>query len=177
MSHDPWLLTPGPLTTSMSVKQSMLHDWGSRDAKFLAINTRMRSRLVAMIGGEGTFTCVPMQGSGTFAVEAMIGAFVPPAGKLLVLGNGAYCRRRSEAHAALPIWRGHFHLRSHAGLRHLRGRGDDRGVRAAGGQAAGPGQRRLRQAPIGSTRRASDLARALSPAFPCRAQAPSRSRR
>ncbi|HJR23657.1 MAG TPA: 2-aminoethylphosphonate--pyruvate transaminase, partial [Dongiaceae bacterium] len=93
MSHDPWLLTPGPLTTSMSVKQAMLHDWGSRDAKFLAINTRMRSRLVAMIDGEGAFTCVPMQGSGTFAVEAMIGAFVPPAGKLLVLINGAYGKR------------------------------------------------------------------------------------
>jgi 2-aminoethylphosphonate-pyruvate transaminase len=77
----------------MSVKQAMLHDWGSRDAKFLAINTRMRSSLVAMIGGEGAFTCVPMQGSGTFAVEAMIGAFVPPAGKLLVLINGAYGKR------------------------------------------------------------------------------------
>jgi 2-aminoethylphosphonate-pyruvate transaminase len=93
MSHDPWLLTPGPLTTSLSVKQAMLHDWGSRDTKFLAINSRMRSRLVAMIGGEGAYTCVPMQGSGTFAVEAMIGAFVPPAGKLLVLINGAYGKR------------------------------------------------------------------------------------
>lgn len=93
MSHDPWLLTPGPLTTSMSVKQAMLHDWGSRDQNFLAINSRMRGRLVAMIGGGGAFTCVPMQGSGTFAVEAMIGAFVPPAGKLLVLINGAYGKR------------------------------------------------------------------------------------
>ena len=93
MSHDPWLLTPGPLTTSLSVKQAMLHDWGSRDANFLAINRRMRQRLVDMIGGEGAFTCVPMQGSGTFAVEAMIGAFVPPAGKLLVLINGAYGKR------------------------------------------------------------------------------------
>ena len=93
MSHDPWLLTPGPLTTSLSVKQAMLHDWGSRDANFLAINARMRQRLVAMAGGEGAFTCVPMQGSGTFAVEAMIGTFVPPAGKLLVLINGAYGKR------------------------------------------------------------------------------------
>jgi 2-aminoethylphosphonate-pyruvate transaminase len=93
MSHDPWLLTPGPLTTSLSVKQAMLHDWGSRDARFLAINARMRERLVGMIGGEGAFACVPMQGSGTFAVEAMIGAFVPPAGKLLVLINGAYGKR------------------------------------------------------------------------------------
>src|SRR4026209_564911 len=93
MSHDPWLLTPGPLTTSMSVKQSMLHDWGSRDAKFLAINTRMRSRLVAMIGGQGRVTCGPMQGAGMSAVEAMIGAVVPPAGKLLVLINGASGKR------------------------------------------------------------------------------------
>ena len=44
MPHDPWLLTPGPLTTSLSVKQAMLHDWGSRDAKFITINTRMRQR-------------------------------------------------------------------------------------------------------------------------------------
>ena len=93
MSQDPWLLTPGPLTTSMSVKQAMLHDWGSRDQNFIAINNRMRSRLTAMIGGEGAFTCVPMQGSGTFAVEAMIGALVPPSGKLLVLINGAYGKR------------------------------------------------------------------------------------
>ncbi|HEY1384562.1 MAG TPA: 2-aminoethylphosphonate--pyruvate transaminase [Dongiaceae bacterium] len=93
MSHDPWLLTPGPLTTSMSVKQAMLHDWGSRDQNFIAINGRMRERLVRMIDGEGAFTCVPMQGSGTFAVEAMIGAFVPPAGKLLILINGAYGKR------------------------------------------------------------------------------------
>lgn len=93
MSHDPWLLTPGPLTTSMSVKQAMLHDWGSRDRNFVAINTRMRDRLVAMIGGEGAFACVPMQGAGTFAVEAMVNAFVPQDGKLLVLVNGAYGKR------------------------------------------------------------------------------------
>jgi 2-aminoethylphosphonate-pyruvate transaminase len=93
MSHDPWLLTPGPLTTSMSVKQAMLHDWGSRDQNFMTVNARMRERLVAMVGGEGTFTCVPMQGPGTFAVEAMINSFVPPEGKLLVLVNGNYGKR------------------------------------------------------------------------------------
>lgn len=93
MSQDPLLFTPGPLTTSLTVKQAMLHDWGSRDANFVAINARMRQRLVAMIGGEGTFACVPMQGAGTFAVEAMVNAFVPPEGKLLVLVNGAYGKR------------------------------------------------------------------------------------
>ncbi|HEY3145937.1 MAG TPA: 2-aminoethylphosphonate--pyruvate transaminase, partial [Dongiaceae bacterium] len=86
-------MTPGPLTTSMSVKQAMLHDWGSRDQNFMTVNARMRERLVAMVGGEGTFTCVPMQGPGTFAVEAMINSFVPPEGKLLVLVNGNYGKR------------------------------------------------------------------------------------
>ena len=44
---DPWLLTPGPLTTSLSVKQAMLHDWGSRDLAFIEMTARVRERLVA----------------------------------------------------------------------------------------------------------------------------------
>jgi len=91
--QDPWLLTPGPLTTSLTVKQAMLRDWGSRDQEFIAINARMRRRLVELIDGQGEFVTVPMQGSGTFAVEAMIGSFVPKTGKLLVLVNGAYGKR------------------------------------------------------------------------------------
>jgi len=93
---DPILLTPGPLTTSATVKQAMLHDWGSRDREFIAINKRVRERLVALAGGEGSHVCVPTQGSGTFAVEAMIGTLVPKAGKLLVLINGAYGRRAAK---------------------------------------------------------------------------------
>jgi len=91
--RDPWLLTPGPLTTSLTVKQAMLHDWGSRDQTFIAINRRMRERLVELVGGQGTHVCVPMQGSGTFAVEAMLGSFLPATGKLLILVNGAYGKR------------------------------------------------------------------------------------
>lgn len=96
MAQDPWLLTPGPLTTSLSVKQSMLHDWGSRDAEFIRINGEMRSRLVQLIHGEGSFTTVPMQGSGTFAVEAMLATFVGPKDKLLILINGAYGKRMGK---------------------------------------------------------------------------------
>ncbi len=96
MAQDPWLLTPGPLTTSLSVKQAMLHDWGSRDAAFIRINGEMRSRLVALINGEGQFTTVPMQGSGTFAVEAMLATFVGPKDKLLILINGAYGKRMAK---------------------------------------------------------------------------------
>ena len=90
---DPYLLTPGPLTTSPTVKQAMLHDYGSRDNTFIDFNARMLERLVAIVDGEGTHVSVPLQGSGTFSVEAMIGCFVPANGKLLILINGAYGHR------------------------------------------------------------------------------------
>ena len=93
MRKDPYLFTPGPLTTSATTKEAMLHDWGSRDAEFIRINRRVRDRLVELAGGAGTHVCVPLQGSGTFIVEAMIGTLVPPSGKLLVLVNGAYGKR------------------------------------------------------------------------------------
>jgi 2-aminoethylphosphonate-pyruvate transaminase len=93
---DPLLLTPGPLTTSKSVKAAMVHDWGSRDANFLAINRAVLERIVELAGGAGTHVTVPMQGSGTFAVEAMITTFVPRNGKLLILINGAYGKRAAR---------------------------------------------------------------------------------
>jgi 2-aminoethylphosphonate-pyruvate transaminase len=92
-SREPFLLTPGPLTTTRATKEAMLRDWGSRDAEFIAMNARVRARLLELVHGEGSHVCVPLQGSGTFIVEAMIGTLVPPAGKLLVLVNGAYGRR------------------------------------------------------------------------------------
>ncbi len=90
---DPLLLTPGPLTTSKSVKSVMVHDWGSRDATFLRINREVLERLPEIVHGAATHVTVPMQGSGTFAVEAMLTTFVPPAGKVLLLINGAYGQR------------------------------------------------------------------------------------
>ncbi len=90
---DPLLLTPGPLTTARSVKEAMLHDWGSRDATFVRLNGEVLDRLPDVINGRGTFATVPMQGSGTFAVEAMLTTFVPRNGKCLILINGAYGRR------------------------------------------------------------------------------------
>ena len=88
-AREPYLLTPGPLTTSSTVKRAMLRDWGSRDRDFMALNARVRDRLVRLAGGAGTHVCVPLQGSGTFVVEAMLGTLVPRAGRLLVLVNGA----------------------------------------------------------------------------------------
>jgi len=92
-AREPYLLTPGPLTTTRATKEAMLRDWGSRDGEFIAMNARVRRRLLELVHGDGRHVCVPLQGSGTFIVEAMIGTLVPPRGKLLVLVNGAYGRR------------------------------------------------------------------------------------
>ncbi len=93
---DPLLLTPGPLTTSASVKQAMVHDWGSRDQGFIAINKMVLEKIAELAGAEATHVTVPVQGSGTFAVEAMITSFVPKSGKLLVVINGAYGQRAKK---------------------------------------------------------------------------------
>ena len=98
-SGDPWLLTPGPLTTSPAVKAAMGHDLGSRDRRFIAVNKRVCERLLAVVGGERTHVCVPLQGSGTFIVEAMIGTLVPMDGSLLILVNGAYGKRMARISA------------------------------------------------------------------------------
>jgi len=90
---EPILLTPGPLTTSATTRQSMLRDWGSWDADFNSITGRIRESLIRILNGQGTYECVPLQGSGTFAVEAAIGTLVPRNGHVLVPLNGAYCQR------------------------------------------------------------------------------------
>jgi 2-aminoethylphosphonate-pyruvate transaminase len=91
--NDPILLTPGPLTTSLETKQAMLRDWGSWDAAFNAITASICKDLVAIVHGEESHVCVPLQGSGTFSVEAAIANIVPRDGKVLVPSNGAYCAR------------------------------------------------------------------------------------
>ena len=88
-SRDPMLLTPGPLTTSLATKAAMLRDWGSWDAAFHAVTANVRRKLMDVIGNPETHVCVPMQGSGTFAVEAAVNTLVPRDGHVLVLINGA----------------------------------------------------------------------------------------
>ena len=94
---EPYLLTPGPLTTSIEVKRAMLRDWGSWDEDFRDLTADLRRRLLALLGdGANAYECIPMQGSGTFGVEAMLGTFLPRDGKILVLSNGAYGARAAE---------------------------------------------------------------------------------
>ena len=90
------LLTPGPLTTTATVKRAMLHDWGSRDEAFIAMTAEVRARLLDTAGLGAGYTAVPIQGSGTFAVEAMLGTFLEAGSGVLILDNGAYGRRMVE---------------------------------------------------------------------------------
>ncbi len=87
------LLTPGPLTTARATREAMLRDWGYRDGAFLELNARVREAILRIADAAGTHTCVPLQGSGTFAVEAALGTMVARGGKVLVLVNGAYGAR------------------------------------------------------------------------------------
>lgn len=91
--NEPILLTPGPLTTSLATKQAMLRDWGSWDSAFNAITASICRDLVDVVNGAGTHVCVPLQGSGTFSVEAALANLVPRGGRVLVPQNGAYCQR------------------------------------------------------------------------------------
>jgi 2-aminoethylphosphonate-pyruvate transaminase len=97
------LLTPGPLTTSRSVRQAMLQDWCTWDDEYNALVQEVRRRLVRLATLGDAFTAVPMQGSGTFAVEAAVGTLLPHEGRLLVASNGAYGRRMVEIARRLRI--------------------------------------------------------------------------
>lgn len=95
------LLTPGPLNTSIATRTAMLRDHGSRDPQFTAMTRRVRADLLSIVAGEPTHVAVPLQGSGTFAVEAMLGTLCPTDGKVLVLQNGAYGQRIARILACL----------------------------------------------------------------------------
>ena len=90
---DKALFTPGPLTTSATVKQAMLRDLGSRDVEFISVIQDVRQRLLALSPKSTEYTAILIQGSGTFGIEATISSVIPPEGKLLILINGAYGNR------------------------------------------------------------------------------------
>ncbi len=93
---DPLLLTPGPLTTAAETRDAMMHDWGSRDQSFIDANATVRAALLKIANAEGSHVCVPLQGSGTFVVEATLGTLIPKDGKALILINGAYGTRMGK---------------------------------------------------------------------------------
>src|SRR5208283_4375640 len=94
-ARDKLLFTPGPLTTSLSVKQAMLHDAGSWHYEFNELVAGVRRSLLELAGlaREGGWEAVLLQGSGTYGVEAVFQTCVPPQGKVAVMTNGAYGNR------------------------------------------------------------------------------------
>lgn len=96
MDRDKILLTPGPLTTTLRTKLAMLKDWGSWDVDFNAVTASVRKSLLDIIEGHDSHVVVPLQGSGTFSVEAAVATVVPRDGHILVLDNGAYCKRAAR---------------------------------------------------------------------------------
>ena len=96
MTREPILLTPGPLTTRIETRQAMMKDWGSRDPAFIALTAELRERLLGVCNGASSHVAVPLQGSGTFILEAAVATLIGPAAKLLVLANGAYGERMAE---------------------------------------------------------------------------------
>ena len=104
MHTDKPLFTPGPLTTSLTVKQAMLHDLGSRDFEFIRIVREIRQELLKLAEADGRgYEAILMQGSGTFGIESVIGSITPPDGKWLFVVNGAYGRRMMQIAKALKI--------------------------------------------------------------------------
>ena len=96
MDRDKILLTPGPLTTTLRTKLAMLRDWGSWDVEFNQVTASVRRSLLRIIHGEESHVVVPLQGSGTFSIEAAVASVVPRDGHVLVLDNGAYCKRAAR---------------------------------------------------------------------------------
>ncbi len=103
-AKDKPLFTPGPLTTSRTVKQAMLRDLGSRDFEFINLVKDIRQRLLNL-GGVASpgYEAILMQGSGTFSVEAVISSALPADGKLLAIANGAYGQRLIQIAKAYKI--------------------------------------------------------------------------
>jgi len=97
-SKDKPLFTPGPLTTSQTVKQAMLRDLGSRDIEFIGVVQDIRNELlnVAGVTQSGGYECVLVQGSGTFGIEAVMTCAIPRTGKWLIVINGAYGQRMQK---------------------------------------------------------------------------------
>src|ERR1035437_3549690 len=99
------LLTPGPLSTSKSVKAVMLQDWCTWDEDYnLKIVQEIRTRLTLLATSmSDLYSTVLMQGSGTFAVESVIGSSIPAYGKLLIIANGSYGMRMIKMAEILNI--------------------------------------------------------------------------
>ena len=90
------LLTPGPLTTTETVKEEMLVDLCTWDDDYKNMTQEIRAELLRLAHAESGYTTVLMQGSGTFGVEAVLSSVTKDTDKLLIAVNGAYSKRMAE---------------------------------------------------------------------------------
>ena len=88
------LLTPGPLTTSETVKKAMMVDHCTWDDDYKVITQNIRKELVRIANAsEERYTAILMQGSGSFGVESVLSSAVGENDKILIAANGAYGER------------------------------------------------------------------------------------
>lgn len=98
------LLTPGPLSTSATVRRAMQKDWCTWDQEYNSLVQDIRNRLVKLATSQPEkYTAVLMQGSGSFAVESVLGSAIPRDGKILIINNGAYGARMVQMARCLNI--------------------------------------------------------------------------
>ena len=91
MKNNYLLLTPGPLSTSITVKEAMLQDWCTWDDDYnIGIVEKIRTQLCSLAGSTELLTATLMQGSGTASVEAALGTFISKKDTLLVINNDVY---------------------------------------------------------------------------------------
>ena len=103
------LLTPGPLTTTETVRKEMMFDHCTWDDDYKAITLKIRKQLLELAHvTEEDYTVVLMQGSGTFGVEAVLTSVIGEQDKLLIVANGAYGERMEDiakhAHLSYAIY-------------------------------------------------------------------------
>ncbi len=92
----PFILTPGPVVTAREVKEAMLFDYAPADDFIRTSTANIRDYLVGLVNGKGSYECVPLQGSGTYAIEAAFHTLLPPDAKMLIVVNGFYGLRLKE---------------------------------------------------------------------------------
>lgn len=99
------LLTPGPLTTTETVRKEMMFDHCTWDDDYKSITQKIRKQLLELAHvSEEEYTVVLMQGSGSFGVESVLTSVVGEEDKLLIVANGAYGERMEDMakHAKIP---------------------------------------------------------------------------
>ncbi|WP_279489208.1 2-aminoethylphosphonate--pyruvate transaminase [Aeromonas veronii] len=101
------LLTPGPLSTTATVRAAMLQDSCTWDADYnQGVVEPIRRELVRLATGpeyQSDYSAVLVQGSGSYVVESVLGSAIGVDECLLIINNGAYGARMGEMARCLGL--------------------------------------------------------------------------